>query len=237
MSDTNEKINETEDIEKVNETESEENAEESTVADKVSEEDIKTASEAAPDDIKEAEPFDLKNEIIEWLESFVFALLIVQLVFIFVFRIVMVDGCSMNDTLVDHDRLIMTHVNYTPKRDDIVVIDSEKANKILIKRVIGVAGDKVVIDYNVNHVYVNDQEISNEHIKEIMIDNPFYFDPNYRIDEGKYEYDVPEGEVFVMGDNRNDSKDSRSIGTVPVESLMGKAVFRIYPLNKFGPID
>ncbi|MBQ8967646.1 signal peptidase I [Ruminococcus sp.] len=205
--------------------------------DNVTEEAIEAVKEAEPDDIKAKEPLDIKNEILEWLESFVFAMLIVQLVFIFVFRIVMVDGSSMSNTLINGDRVIMTHVNYTPERDDVVVIDSEAANKILIKRVIGVEGDKVVIDYNNNHVFVNDVQISNEHIKEIMRDNTMYFDATFRTGDGVYEYDVPEDCVFVMGDNRNDSKDSRSIGFVPVESLMGKAVFRIYPFNSIGSFD
>ena len=203
---------------------------------KVSEEEIEAVKKAEPDDIKEKEPLDLKNEILEWFESFVFAMLIVQLVFIFIFRIVMVDGRSMNNTLSDGDRLIMTHVNYTPERDDIVVVNSDAAGKILIKRVIGVEGDKIAIDYNSNHVYVNDQLISNEHIKEIMIDNG-YFDRTYMTENGVYEYEVPENCVFVMGDNRNDSKDSRSIGYVPEESIMGKAVFRIFPLNQLGTVS
>ena len=203
---------------------------------KVSEEEIEAVKKAEPADIKEKEPLDLKNEILEWFESFVFAMLIVQLVFIFIFRIVMVDGRSMNNTLSDGDRLIMTHVNYTPQRDDIVVVNSDAAGKILIKRVIGVEGDKIAIDYNSNHVYVNDQVISNEHIKEIMIDNG-YFDRSYMGADGIYHYEVPKDCVFVMGDNRNDSKDSRSIGYVPEESIMGKAVFRIFPLNQLGTVS
>lgn len=203
---------------------------------KVTEEEIEAVKKAEPDDIKAKEPLDIKNEILEWFESFVFAMLIVQLVFIFIFRIVMVDGRSMNNTLSDGDRLIMTHVNYTPERDDVVVVDSDAAGKILIKRIIGIEGDKIKIDYTNNHVYVNGQQISNEHIKEIMIDNG-YFDRTYMTENGVYEYEVPENCVFVMGDNRNDSKDSRSIGYVPEKSIMGKAVFRIFPLNQLGKVD
>lgn len=213
----------------------EEKAEENQ-AGAVSEEDIEAVKEAEPEDIKEKEPIDIKNEIIEWLESFVFALLVVQLVFIFVLRIVMVDGDSMTNTLTNGDRLIMTHVNYTPERDDIIVINSDVVGKIIIKRVIGIEGDKIVVDYNNNHVYVNDEQISNEHIKEIMIDKGL-FDLTYKTAAGVYEYTVPEDCVFVMGDNRNDSRDSRSIGFVREEDILGKAVFRIYPMNSFGAVD
>ena len=231
MSDTNDNIKE-----EMTEAAAEDTVSKAEDTEAVSADDIETAREAEPDDIKEKEPIDIKNEIIEWLESFVFALLVVQLFFIFVFRIVMVDGISMNDTLVNGDRLIMSHVNYTPKFDDIVVIKSDAANKILIKRVIGVEGDKVVVNYNENHVYVNDELIPNDHIKEIMLDSTMYFDSTYRIADGVYEYDVPEDHIFVMGDNRNDSKDSRSIGFIPDEEIMGKAVFRIYPFKSIGSV-
>lgn len=218
------------------EEDAEEVSEEVSETAEVSEEDIEKVKEAEPEDIKEKEPFNIGREILEWFESLVFALLIVQLVLTFVLRIVMVDGESMTNTLQDGDRLIMTHIAYEPERDDVIVLDSEVANKILIKRVIGIAGDKVVVDYNQNHVYVNDEEISNEHIREVMVDNG-YFDPRYCIAEGVYEYDVPENTVFVMGDNRNNSKDSRSIGFVDKSEIMGHAVLRVYPFNGLGKFD
>ncbi|MBE6870151.1 MAG: signal peptidase I [Ruminococcus albus] len=218
------------------EEDAEEETEKISETAEVSEEDIEKAKEAEPEDIKEKEPFNIGREILEWFESLVFALFIVQLVLTFLLRIVMVDGESMTNTLQDHDRLIMTHVAYEPERDDIVVLDSKAANKVLIKRVIGLEGDKVVVDYNQNHVYVNDEEISNEHIRDVMLDS-FSFDPQYSVGEGVYEYEVPEDTVFVMGDNRNDSMDSRSIGFIPKSEIMGKAIFRIYPFKSLGRVD
>lgn len=202
----------------------------------VSEEDIKLAGEAAPEDIKEKPPVDIKDEILEWCESFVFALFIVILVFTFFFRIVQVEGESMTNTLQDKDRLIMTHLNYTPEKDDIVVINSTYLNKTIIKRVIGTEGDHVTVDYNSNTVTVNGEKLDDEHIKEVMYDTGL-FDPTYETSSGVYEYDVPEDYIFVMGDNRNGSKDSRYIGFVEEDTVLGKAVFRLFPFNAFGSID
>ena len=199
-------------------------------------EDIKLASKAAPEDLKESEPVNIGNEILDWVESFIFAMFIIILIFIFFLRIVTVEGDSMNTTLTDGDRLIMTHMNYKPERDDIIVVNSEILNKTIIKRVIGIGGDKVRIDYNKNKVYVNDEEQSNEHISVTMIDKGG-FNADARIADGIYEYNVPEGKVFVMGDNRNNSTDSRMLGFIDNDDILGHAVFRLYPLKSFGKIS
>lgn len=206
----------------------------------VSEEDIALAQSAAPDDLKEKPPLDIKNELFEWAESFVFAIFIMLLVFTFCFRIVVVDGDSMNDTLVNKDRLVLSHINYTPKKNDIVIINSKGLNKTIIKRVIGTSGDEVEVDYNSNTVKVNGEKISNDNIKpEAMIDKgDFYFDTKYMTSEGVYKYKVPDDSVFVMGDNRNHSTDSRSaeVGFVKNDDILGKAVLRLYPMNDFGSV-
>lgn len=202
---------------------------------KVSQEDIELAKKAAPADLREQEPVSIFNEILDWVESFVFAMFIIILIFIFLLRIVTVEGESMNSTLDDKDRVIITHLNYTPKRDDVVVANSSVLNKTIIKRVIGVGGDTVKIDYNVNKVFVNGEEISNEHINGTMI-NKGMFDPNYLISDGVYQYKVPDGKVFVMGDNRNNSTDSRTIGFIDNKDVLGHVIFRLYPFKKLGKV-
>ena len=202
---------------------------------KVSQEDIELAKKAAPADLREQEPVSIFNEILDWVESFVFAMFIIILIFIFLLRIVTVEGESMNSTLDDKDRVIITHLNYTPKRDDVVVANSSVLNKTIIKRVIGVGGDTVKIDYNVNKVFVNGEEISNEHINGTMI-NKGMFDPNYLISDGVYQYKVPDGKVFVMGDNRNNSTDSRTIGFIDSKDVLGHVIFRLYPFKKLGKV-
>ncbi len=202
----------------------------------VSQEDIDKAKKAAPDDLKEKQPVNVMDEVFEWAESFVFAMFVVILIFTFFFRIVLVQGPSMRETLQDQDRLIITHINYTPKKGDIVVINSEKLGKTIIKRVIGTGGDKVVVDYNNNTVTVNGKVISNDNIREAMY-NTNLFDEKYEVEENVFEYDVPEGKLFVMGDNRNNSTDSRRIGFIDPSDVLGKAVLRLYPFGSFGKVS
>lgn len=202
----------------------------------VSQEDIDKAKKAAPDDLKEKQPVNVMDEVFEWAESFVFAMFVVILIFTFFFRIVLVQGPSMRETLQDQDRLIITHINYTPQKGDIVVINSEKLGKTIIKRVIGTGGDKVVVDYNNNTVTVNGKVISNDNIREAMY-NTNLFDEKYEVEENVFEYDVPEGKLFVMGDNRNNSTDSRRIGFIDPSDVLGKAVLRLYPFGSFGKVS
>ena len=137
------------------------------------------------------------------------AVFMVLLVFIFLFRTVVVDGSSMVPTLEDSQRLILTHFNYKPERGDIIVANSRGLNKTIIKRCIGISGDTVVVDYNNNTVTVNGDKVDESYLGEPMFELSG-FDETYEVSDGKYEYHVPEGSVFAMGDNRNGSSDSRS---------------------------
>lgn len=204
----------------------------------VDEKDIETAAAAAPEDLKEPAKVNVTDEILDWLESFVFAMFIVILVFTFVFRIVLVQGDSMNNTLTNGDRLVISHLNYTPKRDDIVVVEAKTDyfHKTIIKRVIGVGGDTVRLNYNDNTITVNGSVVKDDHKKEVMLDKFQFFDRTYMIEDGVYEYKVPDGKIFVMGDNRNNSTDSRRLGFIDNDMVLGKVVLRLFPFGSFGSV-
>lgn len=181
-------------------------------------------------ELKNKEPqektFSLKNEIYEWLESGVFALTVVVLIFTFLFRIVMVDGRSMQPTLQDQDRVITVSLFYQPAPGDIVVVTQPNAmNHSLIKRVIAVEGQTVFIDPETGDVSVDGKVLTEPYIMEKI--NPS------KIGDMKYPLTLKEGEVFVMGDNRNNSSDSRDsmIGIIDERYILGKAVLRIFPIS------
>lgn len=173
-------------------------------------------------------PADRKNgltaALYDWIEAAVLAIACIVLVFTFLVRIVGVDGVSMEDTLQDGDRLLLSSLFYTPERGDIVVINRYTAEP-LVKRVIAVEGDTIDIDPETLLVSINGT----------VIDEP-YLDCLTPPGEFNGPLTVGEGQVFVMGDNRVNSHDSRSsdIGLVRVKDIMGKAVFRIWPLNSIG---
>ncbi|MBQ9901525.1 MAG: signal peptidase I [Clostridia bacterium] len=172
-------------------------------------------------------------EIYEWLEAVAFALSIVVLLFTFLFRVVSVSGPSMNPTLYSGDRIVLNSLFYTPENGDIVVITQPNShdNEPLIKRVIAVEGQTISIDAESDTVTVDG----------VKLNEPYIFDQDIQRSGEAYEYPltIPKGKVFVMGDNRNDSFDSRDpgLGMVEEKYIMGKAIFRIYPFERVGGVD
>ncbi len=172
-------------------------------------------------------------EIYEWLEAVAFALSIVVILFTFLFRVVSVSGPSMKPTLQSGDRIVLNSLFYMPQNGDIVVITQPNShdNEPLIKRVIGVEGQTIVVDAENDTVTVDGVKINEPYILEQDI--------KYAGEAYEYPLTIPKGKVFVMGDNRNDSFDSRNpgLGMVEEKYIMGKAVFRIYPFERVGGVD
>ena len=178
---------------------------------------------------QETPSVNVHKEVYEWMQCVVVALLCCVLVFVFVARVIDVVGSSMVPTLIDGDKLIITRLAGDYEVGDIVVLQKDTyREEPIVKRVIAVAGQTIDIDFDTGTVYV-DGEVREE---------PYINAPTYDREDFEGPVTVPEGCVFVMGDNRNNSTDSRyaSIGCVDTRYIMGKVVFRILPLSKFGPI-
>lgn len=181
--------------------------------------------------MKEVKNDKFKKETIEWIKSILLAIIIAVLIKTFVFNTTYVLGNSMYPTLHERDRLFANKLPLYfsgPDRGDIVVLEApDAANKDYIKRVIGISGDTVAIIEG--KVYLNGQILEEDYVKEGSYTH--VYSENY--------WEVPEGYVFVLGDNREEgaSKDSRYFGCVPLESIKGIASFRYYPFNdRFGRI-
>lgn len=187
------------------------------------------------DDPKLGEEIDGKQEIIirknevavtvfDWLGSLFMALVAVLLVMTFGFRIIDVDGKSMEPTLIDSDKVVITDLFYTPHAGDIVIIShAEEYQKPLVKRVIATAGQELRLDYQNNAVYVDG----------VKLDEPYIQGETVKGDIPAEELNgpVPEGKVFVMGDNRSISLDSRfrQIGFIDESCIIGKAQLDVIP--------
>ena len=148
------------------------------------------------------------------------------LLFTFVARIIVVSGPSMENTLIERDLILVWSWGYAPKQGDIVVLTQESYQEdSIIKRVIAVGGQRVDIDYGSGTVYVDDVPLEEDYTKEKMLL------PGYG--EGINHVTVPEGCIFVMGDNRNNSADSRypDIGIVDTRCVIGRSVAVVFPFN------
>ena len=171
--------------------------------------------------------------IYDWFGTLLIAITVLLLVMTFFFRQITVKGNSMNDTLQDKDRLIVSSFMYTPQCGDIVVCSHGEIGKLdepIIKRVIAVEGQHLEIDYQNNTVKIDGEKLDEtDYAKGITVRLP---------NSTQIPDVIPEGYVFVMGDNREGSLDSRSneIGLIPVENIIGKAELRIYPFSSFGSV-
>ena len=173
------------------------------------------------------------DDLFYWLNALTTALVVLVLVFTFCGRLTRVDGPSMDNTLQHNELLLVWSLGYKPQQGDIVVLNKTTATHLggvaIVKRVIAVGGQTVDIDYDAGTVAVDGQVLDEPYIHEAMLC------PTY---ENQTHIEVPEGSIFVMGDNRNDSDDSRDnlLGTIDEDYVLGKAFFSIFPFSKFGSL-
>lgn len=184
-------------------------------------------------DVAADKQISMKREIINTVLYFIFLFVAVWAIVTFVGQRTVVNGVSMYDTLNDGDNLWVDKFSYhfkDPQRFDIVVFPMYDGEEYFIKRIIGLPGETVRIDHQGN-IYINGEQLEEsygyETIEPEMIGRAF---------DG---VTLGDDEYFVMGDNRNESEDSRFdiVGNVKRKDLMGKAVFRLWPITSFGTLD
>lgn len=165
------------------------------------------------------------RDLYEWVQSLVGSVLVVVAIFTFVIRMMGVDGHSMLNTLQHGDRLLVVNsmLYHDYKYGDIVILRKNGVfdDDPIVKRVIAVEGQTVDIDFAEGIVYVDGDALEEDYIRE----------PTYTAEGTEFPLTVPEGSIFVMGDNRNGSSDSRDyrLGTVDTRYVIGKAAFLIFP--------
>lgn len=177
----------------------------------------------------------VKSEMIDWLKAIIVAIVLVFIIRWLLFAPFIVEGASMEPNFKTDERVVVNKMIYSlrdPKPGEVIVFHIRKEGKDFIKRVIGVAGDK--IQYQGDNLYINDRKIEESyiqgaiqaaHAKGELYNNVDF--PNGAITDSK----VPEGYIFVMGDHRNNSRDSRAIGFVSIKDIVGRADVIFWPLD------
>lgn len=187
---------------------------------------------------------EIINEIRSFAETVFISLFVITMIFTYIFRVVNVKGSSMENTLMPEDRLITTAWCSNPEQGDIIIVNAHEAvlmaddnsliyktglGKSIVKRVIATEGQTIDINFESGIVSVDGK----------VLDEPYVTATTYT-DGGafteKYPFKVPEDCVFVLGDNRPVSNDSRSedVGLIETKNIIGKVIFRISPMKKIG---
>lgn len=164
--------------------------------------------------------------VYEWIHSIIAAVAIVVILLTFVFRLINIQGSSMEKTLIGKDKVIITNFMYEPAIGDIVVFPAdEDYDEPIIKRIIALEGQEVYINFITNEVFVDGVLLKEDYISSPTIT---------MTGDLELSLTVGEGEVFVLGDNRSVSHDSRAFGCKKADDIIGKAQFVIFPFDHFG---
>ena len=179
------------------------------------------------------------RDLYEWVQALVCSVLAVVLLFTFVIRLIGVDGHSMVPTLQDGDRLlVLSSLLYDDYAyGDIVVLrKSEFLEEPIVKRVIATEGQQVDINFETGTVYVDGEALDES---QFGLENGITVETNAPLEHTSFPATVPEGHIFVLGDNRLVSEDSRytEVGMVDVRKVLGKAEFRLFPFDRFGTVE
>ncbi len=170
-----------------------------------------------------------RAEVYDWIQCIIFALVFCVLLFVFAVRMVNVVGHSMVPTLEQSDKVVISNLFYHPKQGDVVVLRKQTLmQEPIVKRIIATEGQTVDIDFDDGVVYVDGKALDEPYVNEPVHDRENF--------EGKIT--VPEGCVFVMGDNRNASTDSRDARLVCVDTryIMGRVYFTLFPVKNIGVV-
>ena len=178
---------------------------------------------------KDQEPQDpkqrVRSDIYDWIQSLMAALIFCVVLFSFFVRLIDVNGPSMNPTLYEGDKLLVSDLFYKPKAGDVVIFktDNYDPEKALVKRIVATEGQEINIDFENGIVYVDGEPLDEPYVAEAIHSKLDFIGPKT----------VPEGCVFVLGDNRNSSRDSRysMIGMVDERMILGRAYAVVYPFN------
>ncbi len=171
-----------------------------------------------------------RSELFDWVQNIAIILTAVILIFVFAFRVIGVEGSSMVPTLHDRDWMVISNLFYEPKQGDIVVLTKKQfMEQPIVKRIIAVEGQTVDIDFDTGTVKVDGQ----------VLNEPYIAEKTKRQFDMEFPVTVDENCVFVLGDNRMHSSDSRvsSLGMVDKRYILGRLLIRIYPFNQFGFVE
>jgi len=174
-----------------------------------------------------------KNEWLEWTKAIMIAVILAVIVRTFLFTSYEVQGESMMPNVYDGERFIINKIGYgftEPSRFDLIVFHATESEDY-IKRVIGLPGDTVAVKEDV--LYINNQPVEEPFLEQKKQEYEFGFYTN----DFAFPEEIPPGHVFVLGDNRPNSLDSRRIGPVPIDQIVGKVDLRFWPLTEAGVVE